>query len=80
VAGGRPRHPRRELEDLLADAEEHGWRIERRRKYYRGFCPCGRHAKTIHVTPSNPRYALDLAKAFERLECWGSGSAGGGRA
>jgi hypothetical protein len=28
--------------------------------------------KTMHLTPSNPRYELNLRKWLERQPCWGA--------
>lgn len=72
----RPRHPDKDLESILQLAEGQGWRVIRKRKYYKAYCPCGDHLKTIHMTPSNPNYGLNLTKWLERQPCW-EGSDGG---
>lgn len=59
------RHPRKDLERVLEEFAAHGWRIEDPPKYYRLRCPCGKHSRWLHLTPSNPRYgqeALQWAK------------------
>lgn len=69
--GDRPKHPKRDIEALLRDAEQRGWCfIKNPRGYYKGKCSCeGKHLKTVHLTPSNPQYVLNLRKWFERT-CW----------
>jgi hypothetical protein len=69
----RPRHPDKEIEAVLEEAEEHGWRVKKPKgaAYYKALCPCGRHAKwSIHATPSTPDYAKNLRAWFHRQECW----------
>lgn len=34
-------------------------------------CPCTEeHFKTVHLSPSNPNYELNLRKWLERQPCW----------
>jgi hypothetical protein len=67
----RPRHPRKELEALLRDAEAQGWRVTRDRLYFKLRCPCaGKHFTTVHLTPSNPRYQLNKRRWLVRRTCW----------
>jgi hypothetical protein len=66
----RPRHPDKDLEAILKEAEDKKWRIEKRRKYYMMFCPCKRHKKTVHLTPSGPNYMRDLLAQLGRATCW----------
>jgi hypothetical protein len=67
----RPRHPRKELEGLLRDAEEQGWRVVKDRLYFKLKCPCAaKHFTTVHLTPSNPRYQLNKRKWLVRRTCW----------
>lgn len=66
----RPKHPVKELESLLREAEDKGWRVSRGKRYYRLYCPCGEHMKTMHLTPSDPRYRLNFRKWLERQPCW----------
>lgn len=59
------RHPRKELEQVLEQFDALGWRIDDPPTYYRLRCPCGRHMRWLHLTPSNPNYgneALQWAK------------------
>ena len=59
------RHPRKDLERVLEEFAAHGWRIDDPPKYYRLRCPCARHSRWLHLTPSNPHYgeeALQWAK------------------
>lgn len=37
----RPRHPTKEIEELLRSLESQGWRVEKARKYFKAYCPCG---------------------------------------
>jgi hypothetical protein len=50
------RHPRKDLEDVLAEFDRRRWRILDPPKYYKVMCPCGQHYRWIHLTPSNPYY------------------------
>lgn len=68
--GDRPRHPKKDLEALLRDAEACGWVFEKKNGYYKGKCGCeAKHRKTVHLSPSDPRYVLNTRKWFERT-CW----------
>lgn len=70
----RPRHPRKELEAILREAEGKGWRVTKGRGYFKLWCPCPRKCrKTVHLTPSDPRYAQNLKHALARDTCWGDG-------
>jgi hypothetical protein len=40
-AVARPKHPDKDLDELLRSLESAGWRIEKTREYYKGYCPCG---------------------------------------
>ncbi|MFN8104220.1 MAG: hypothetical protein U0U69_07135 [Acidimicrobiia bacterium] len=67
----RPRHPNQDLEKILKLVEDHGWRVKKGSGYFKAYCACeDKHLKTIHLTPSNPRYPLNLRKWFERCSCW----------
>ncbi|QCR43420.1 hypothetical protein C1N91_07535 [Curtobacterium sp. SGAir0471] len=67
----RPRHPDKDVEKFLRDAEEnHHWKFTKGKKYFKGKCPCGAHLKTVHLTPSNPNYLTNLRHYFARLDCW----------
>jgi len=51
--------------------EMHGWRVEMGSRYFKCKCPCPeRHMKTVHLTPSDPRYRLNLIMWFRRQSCW----------
>ena len=66
----RPRHTDPELERVLRSLEKQSWRVERGKGYYKAKCPCElMHKKTVRLTPSNPRYALNLKKELGRM-CW----------
>lgn len=66
----RPRHPRKELEELLRNAERRGWKVSKGRKYFKMKCPCGIHIKTVHLTPSDPRYLRNTLSLLARETCW----------
>lgn len=66
----RPRHPRKDLEQLLRLIEEHGWTVEKGSKYFKAKCPCGAHMRTVHMTPSSSRYTVNTTHWFERQPCW----------
>lgn len=65
-----PKHPKKELEALLGEFHEASWRVERASKYYKVYCPCGEHKRTVHVSPSNPKYAQNVIKWLYRQECY----------
>lgn len=70
----RPRHPRTDLEQVLQMAEARNWRVERGSKYYRLLCPCeGMHMKSVHLTPSDPKYRRNLLSWLSRCACWKGG-------
>jgi hypothetical protein len=66
---GRP-HPKKELEEVLQMMEARGWRILRRKKYFRGYCPCGDHMKSVHISPSGASYRKNLIGWLQRQPCW----------
>ena len=68
----RPRHPDKDIEKLLKRAELRGWTFTRGTRYFKGWCPCGQHVKTVHLTP-NRTYLVNLRHWFARLECWKEG-------
>jgi hypothetical protein len=66
----RPRHPGKELEAVLQEAERKGWRITKGSKYYMMWCPCpGKHKKTVRVTPHS-NYPKNLLGELRRKTCW----------
>jgi hypothetical protein len=69
----RSRHPDKDLEAVLRSLERQGWRIERGQKYFKAYCPCGLHKKTVHLTPSGPRYLRNLVGWLRRETCWEEG-------
>lgn len=66
----RPKHPNKDIESVIRDAEEEGWEFSKGKKYFRAACPCGGHLKWIHLTPSGSRYVTNLVAWFERQPCW----------
>ncbi len=65
----RPKHQVKELEAVLREAEQRHWRVDKP-NYFRLLCPCGKHQRRVHLTPSNPNYELNLRKWLERQPCW----------
>lgn len=68
--GNWAKHPKKELQSLLKEFDEAGWRIQDPPKYYKVYCPCGAHKRTIHLTPSDPNYTLNASKWLHRQECY----------
>jgi hypothetical protein len=66
----RPKHQNKDLEKILKWAERAGWTFTKGRKYFMGKCHCGKHMKTVRLTPSGARYGENLKHWFVRLECW----------
>lgn len=67
----RPRHSVKELERLLREAEEKGWRVEGGgHTYFKLYCPCPMlHKRVVHLTP-NRNYEKQLRRWLERRTCW----------
>jgi len=74
-------HPKAELQSLLMRFHEAGWRIIDPAKgggYYKVHCVCSlKHKTTIHLSPSNSKYALDKMKWLQRQESSRDSSGGG---
>ena len=69
----RPKHPRKELETIIREAEARGWGVTKGKGYFRMLCPCGQHKKWVALTPSDPRYGTNLGKWLARQSCWEGG-------
>ncbi len=63
------KHPRKELEAVLQTFHKRGWSIEDPPTYYKVKCPCGRHMRWVHLTPSDPYYVTNTRKWLERQPC-----------
>jgi hypothetical protein len=73
INGFWKRHPKKELQALLYELHERGWRVEDPPKYYKVYCPCPeKHKETIHLTPSNPYYGNDKLVYLRNHTCFGS--------
>lgn len=72
----RPRHPIKELEAVLREAESKGWRVEKRpNRYFKLKCSCkALHIKTVKLSPSNPYYEQQLRNQLSRSTCWDANS------
>lgn len=67
----RPRHQKPHLEAVPREAEEQGWRITKRRKYFMMWCPCAdKHHKTVKLSPSNPNCERELRNELKPRTCW----------
>lgn len=67
----RPKHPRKELEQLICDLEQAKWVVTKNRKYYRAACKCKKKCLAwIKMTPSNPNYEKLTRRNLERETCW----------
>lgn len=66
----RPRHPHKEIEAVVADAESKGWRWRKMGHWGRLFCPhAGRDGCQVGVngTPKNPEdHARQVMRAIAR--------------
>lgn len=57
MAGGerwsRPRHPKKDIEAVLREAESRGWVVSKGKTYYKALCTCpAKHMKlSIKLTP-----------------------------
>lgn len=72
--GTRPRHQRKDLEFLIRKAEATHWTVTKGNRYFKALCPCAeKHMKWIALTPSDPNYAKNVMKWFERQTCWPKG-------
>lgn len=65
-----PRHPNKDIEEVLVELDGQKWRITRGRKYYQVPCPCGLHRKVIHMTPSSRNYVLRLRTVLDSRTCF----------
>lgn len=70
---GRPKHPDKDLEALLKEAENKGWRVTKGGNgHYKMYCPCYlKCMKTVACTPSTTNYLKNLLKQLQRATCWG---------
>lgn len=67
-------HSKPELQELLMLFHQQGWKIKDPPTYYKALCSCkGKHWTTVHLTPSNPNYALNKRKWLERQPCYQKG-------
>lgn len=47
--------------DAVEWLKDRGWRVDETRKGYpRAYCPCGKHMRSVHLTPSGPGYWRNL--------------------
>lgn len=59
-----------EFRETVAWLQSLGWRVDTDRGGYPlAFCPCGKHLKTVHITPSAPNYFRNLRAWVLRQSC-----------
>ncbi|MFH2007648.1 MAG: hypothetical protein ABI333_13765 [bacterium] len=69
---GRPRHPHKDIESAIKDAEGRGWRVEHSKRGHvwgTAYCQAGQGGCIIRIasTPRNPTSAAKrLAREFEK--------------
>ncbi|MDQ1747541.1 MAG: hypothetical protein QOD07_1804 [Frankiaceae bacterium] len=60
---------KQQYREVVAWLRARSWTVdEDRTGYPRARCPCGRHQKTIHRTPSNPLYFQQLKNRIRMME------------
>lgn len=65
------RHPKKDLEALIGEFHEAGWRIIDPPLYYKVYCPCPlKHKTTIHLTPSSRDYAQHKLQWLYHHTCY----------
>lgn len=64
---------KQDLRDAVEVILEHGWTEHTRNGYRKFRCPCGRHRKTVRLSPSDPNYVKNLMGWFRRQSCWEEG-------
>lgn len=64
------RHKDDAVQRILEQFDELGWTITDQSTYYKAFCPCpSKHKRWVHLTPSDPNYAKNLAAWLRRQPC-----------
>lgn len=67
----RQRHTDKDIETLLKEAEGRGWRIDRRKGYFKCYCPCAeKEFVSVALTPSGHRFLANKRAEFRRKGCW----------
>lgn len=67
----RPKHPIKELEAVLKEAEGKGWLVTKGKKYFMMWCSCAKkHKKSLKLTPSTRTYKKNLMGELRRATCW----------
>ena len=63
-----------DIAELLDELRKQGWRVGRRKRYWVCYCACpDKHMKTVHLSPSDPRYLKNLKGQLKRATCWKEG-------
>ncbi|WP_073381142.1 hypothetical protein [Nocardiopsis flavescens] len=63
------KHQKPDGQKALEELDAMGWKIENPPKYYTVKCPCGSHARSVHLTPSNPGYFQESVRWAKRQTC-----------
>lgn len=68
---------KQELAAILSEARGKRWQVTKGKKYWKLWCPnpC-KCRKTVHLTPSDPRYVMNLRHVLARVR---AGVASGGQ-
>lgn len=66
----RPRHQDDRIEQILRDAERHGWTFTFRSGKFKGRCSCGGHMHVITQHGSSSTYTSKNMLAQLRAACW----------
>ena len=56
MAPNRPRVPRPGLEEICREVELAGWRVVKGSAYFKAYCPCALHKRSVYLTPSSRGY------------------------
>lgn len=72
--GGARTAVEQDTRELIREFERAGWKVVYRKNGYpRVLCPCGKHQRSIHKTPSNPNYGKDALQWLRRQSCYQEG-------
>lgn len=64
------KHTDKDIERVLQQLHEHGYRIEDPPKYYTVKCPCGLHQRQVHCTPGRRYHGNHVLQWAKNLTCW----------
>lgn len=64
------KHPKKDLELVLMEFDQNGWKIIDPPKYYKMRCPCGFHTRTLHISPKLPDHGKQALRYMKRQPCY----------